>query len=285
MFGLTSTRYRLGYEGTCVMFQEWPFLMAVLVGYTPIGIIVIIELGKVKDLLRMAVELTIVIVWAGGMAGLYIAYMVVTDVLHLPRSSLAHLAAGLASVGIALCSLMLPFAGQSKSRIIPTQEGLTKYKKQFSSSRDICKIPAMAPILRDVVDKALCFESLDFVVAVEQFQADSFTSVKHQHSALVHLLDTFIREGSEYEVNISNKLRALALPFRSLEKYRALPKEERRLVLELQCREVAHMLDDNLLHCLYQHPDFLQTAKELQDMENSYAQELHVIQDVIGYEP
>ncbi|CAM9373651.1 unnamed protein product [Chrysoparadoxa australica] len=232
----------------------------------------------------MAVELTIVIVWAGGTACLYITYLIVTDVLHLPRSSLAHLA-GLSHVGVALCSLILPFAGQSKPGIIPTQEDQEEYEKQFSSSRDICKIPEMLPILRNVVDKALCFESLDFVIAVEQFQADSFTSVEQQHSALVHLLDTFIQEGSEYEVNISNKLRALALPYRSLEKYQALTEDGRRLVFELQTREVAHMLDANLLHCFYRHPDFLKTAKTLQDMENSYVRELHVIQDVIGDEP
>ncbi|CAM9872837.1 unnamed protein product [Chrysoparadoxa australica] len=143
----------------------------------------------------------------------------------------------------------------------------------------------MVPILRHVVDKALCFESLDFVMAVEQFQADSFTSVEQQHSALVRVLDTYIKEGSEYEVNISNKLRALALVFQSLEKYQALPEDERRSVLEPQCKEIAHMLDDNLLHCFYQHPDFAQTAKALQDIENSYVRELQIIQDVIEDEP
>ncbi|CAM9507555.1 unnamed protein product [Chrysoparadoxa australica] len=259
--------------------------MAFIVGYIPGSIIVIEQLGKVKDLLRMAVELTIVLVWAGSMACLYVAYLIVTDILHLPRSSLAHLAAVLGIVGIALCSLIMPFASRSEAHVIPTQEDHKEYQKQFSSSRDICKIPEMAPILRNVVDKALCFESLDFVIAVEQFEAESFTSVEEQHSALVHLIDTFIKEDSEYEVNISDRLRALVLPFRSLQAYQVLSEDERSLILEPQCEEVADMIDDNLLRCFYRHPDFLPTAKRLQDMENSYERELHFIQDVIGDEP
>ncbi|CAM9627564.1 unnamed protein product [Chrysoparadoxa australica] len=285
ILGLTSARYRPGYEGTCVLFQEWPLLMAVMATYIPIAIILIKQLGKVKDLLRMAEELTIVIVWVGILSCLYLSYLIITDVWHLPRNSLIHLISLLTSTGVSLFTLVLPFAGRNKPGIIPIQDDHGEYEKLFSSSRDICKIPTMAPILRDVVDKALCFESLDFVVAAEGFKADSFTSIEAQHSALVHVIDTFIKEGSTYEVNISSKSRALVLPFRSLEAYQALPEDERRLVLEPQCKEIAHMLDDNLLHRFYKHPDFLQAAKTLQDMENSYAEELNVIKDVIGDEP
>ncbi|CAM9872904.1 unnamed protein product, partial [Chrysoparadoxa australica] len=90
LFWLTSAKYRPEYEGTCVMYQEWSFFLTVLVVYVPVAIILIIQLGKVKDLLRMALELTIVIGWAGGIACLFNAYLIVTDVQHLPRSSLIN---------------------------------------------------------------------------------------------------------------------------------------------------------------------------------------------------
>eukprot|EP00752_Nemacystus_decipiens_P003194 g2955.t1 len=143
--------------------------------------------------------------------------------------------------------------------------------------------PLLAAAFEDFSRKALCHESVLFLIEVSRYKDDDFASSTaqppSQFGAFCYITDTFIKAGSREEVNISDadKRRICDLYHKGRGSFEKLDDDERRLVFMEAYVEVRQMLEANLLRRFLNTEQFrrLRTQREnIQAMMDSPQQEV-----------
>lgn len=100
------------------------------------------------------------------------------------------------------------------------------------------KSETMGTLLVNFCEENLCGESAQFLVDVVSYE--SLTDATEQFQALTEIVETYLAQGSTYEINVSNAYRNVAQSWlKKQEAFTALDERERGRVLTKQRDEIA----------------------------------------------
>ncbi|CAM9849822.1 unnamed protein product [Pylaiella littoralis] len=105
----------------------------------------------------------------------------------------------------------------------------------------------LQPLLVNFCEQSLCGESVDFLVDVA-IHYESMSNPEEQFETLKDIVDNYLAEGAENEVNVSSAQRSAAAKWLTRkDEFFALEAEARAHILDGQRDEIAKMLGENLL--------------------------------------
>eukprot|EP00752_Nemacystus_decipiens_P006953 g6240.t1 len=144
-----------------------------------------------------------------------------------------------------------------------TRSDIRRWKKHYRDVPSIMRNANMAAAFGALANRFLCSESFNFLVSVTEYRA--FTGMMGAGPGLQHMLfndicKTFVKVNSEQEINISHDQRQDVLQYLEYRAFSSLRESERAEIFRDAEREVAQMLQLNLLATFHNSEAFTQTC-------------------------
>ncbi|CAM9520498.1 unnamed protein product [Choristocarpus tenellus] len=166
-----------------------------------------------------------------------------------------------------------------RSGVMDTSDNLNQGPNSSVHNQDVevwnferlASTPMLASAFEDFARRALCHESVQFLVDVSRYQEGNFSGVTselgsagNQYEVFTIIVKTYIVHSAPQEINISSRdkktildISCAGLPFFSY-----MADEERRLVFAQAYKEVCDMLEANLLQRFMQSKEFTQVRAQ-----------------------
>ncbi|CAM9758941.1 unnamed protein product [Chrysoparadoxa australica] len=267
--------YREGNDqGNCIMWVEWQAWLPLMVPFfIPCGFLVQALLKK-RDKFYVYIELIAFAVVVLIELVLYQAVnlaMVQRGLLVAPRNM--HYIVAPFVLQLQFMSLSMPWLVRccernARNPKVAPSEMCEAWKNRWKSSSVILDNSEMAKLFAKVVEKNLCWESLEFVQLANAYKAAApQQTAAENHLDLRGILHEFIASGAPFEINIASSMAKKVLKNLDEHVFMELTEEQQANALEEPRKEMLQLLDANLLKWLYRDPDFKMTCMNIEKQE------------------